>query len=63
VLAAAVGGDKKGKLSPFFYALAIPAAFINTVISGALYVAVALIWLLPDKRIERVVAAGRGDEE
>ena len=62
VLAAAVGGDKKGKLSPFFYLVAIPAAFVNTAISGALYVTVALIWLMPDKRIERVVAAGGGDE-
>jgi uncharacterized membrane protein len=60
VLAAAVGGDKKGKISPLFYALAIPAAFIHPAISGALYATVSLIWLLPDKRIERVVAAGEG---
>jgi uncharacterized membrane protein len=60
VLAAAVGRDRKGKISPIFYILAIPAAFVNTAISGALYVTVALIWLLPDKRIERVVAAGEG---
>ena len=57
VLARAVGRDVKGKLSPLFYALAIPAAFVNQWIAGALYVAVALIWLLPDRRIERVVAA------
>jgi uncharacterized membrane protein len=62
VLAVAVGGDRKGKISPVLYALAIPAAFVNTAISGAFYAAVALIWLLPDKRIERVIAAGRGDE-
>jgi uncharacterized membrane protein len=61
MLAVAVGRDKKGKISPVFYALAIPAAFVNTAISGALYATVALIWLLPDKRIERMVAAGRGD--
>ncbi|HEX7979555.1 MAG TPA: TMEM175 family protein [Gemmatimonadaceae bacterium] len=61
VLAKAVGGDKKGKISPILYGLAIPAAFVNTAISGALYAAVALIWLLPDKRIERVVAAGRSE--
>ena len=60
MLAAAVGHDRKGKISPIFYILAIPAAFVNTAISGALYVTVALIWLLPDKRIERVVAAGEG---
>ncbi len=62
VLAAAVGGDKKGKISPLVYALAIPAAFVHTAISGACYAAVALMWLLPDKRIERVVAAGRSEE-
>jgi uncharacterized membrane protein len=61
-LAIAVGRDKKGKLSPVFYTLAIPAAFIHTGISGALYATVALIWLMPDKRIERMVAAGRGAE-
>jgi uncharacterized membrane protein len=61
VLAVAVGDDKKGKLSPFFYLVAIPASFLNTAIAGALYVTVALMWLLPDKRIERVVAAGRGE--
>jgi uncharacterized membrane protein len=63
VLAAAVGGDKKGKISLALYLLAIPAAFVNTAISGALYAAVALTWLLPDKRIERVVAAGGGADE
>jgi uncharacterized membrane protein len=63
VLASAVGGDKKGKISPVLYVLAIPAAFVSTAISGALYAAVALIWLLPDKRIERVFAAGGGAAE
>ena len=58
MLATAVGGDKKGKISPVLYAVAIPAAFVSTAISGALFAAVALIWLLPDKRIERMVAAG-----
>ena len=61
VLATAVGGDKKGKISPALYVLAIPAAFIHPGISGALYATVALIWLLPDKRIERIVAAGAGE--
>jgi uncharacterized membrane protein len=59
VLARAVGRDVKGKLSPFFYALAIPAAFVRPWIAGALYIAVALMWLFPDQRIERLVAAGR----
>ena len=62
VLAAAVGDDRKGKLSPVLYALAIPAAFVHPAIAGAIYVAVALIWLLPDQRIERMIAAGRRGE-
>jgi uncharacterized membrane protein len=51
-LAAAVGRDVKGKISPLFYALAIPLAFLSQWISDALYVAVALMWLVPDRRIE-----------
>ena len=53
-LAHAVGRDKKGKISPVIYALAIPLAYVSPWISGALYVLVALIWLIPDPRIERV---------
>jgi uncharacterized membrane protein len=55
VLAEAVGSDMKGKLSPVLYLVAIPAAFVSPWISGALYVAVALMWLVPDRRIERVL--------
>ncbi len=51
-LAAAVGRDLKGKLSPVLYALAIPLAFVSQWISDALYVTVALVWLVPDPRIE-----------
>jgi uncharacterized membrane protein len=57
ILAAAVGGDKKGKLSPLFYLLAVFAAFVHPALAGALYATVALIWLIPDKRIERVLDA------
>jgi uncharacterized membrane protein len=57
VLAHAVGADRKGKISPVFYALAIPLAFVHPAISGALYASVALMWLVPDRRIERVVGA------
>jgi len=53
LLGVAVGRDLKGKLSPLFYAVAIPSAFIHPAIAGALYVTVALIWLVPDTRIER----------
>ncbi|HET9359672.1 MAG TPA: TMEM175 family protein [Vicinamibacterales bacterium] len=52
VLARAIGRDLKGKLSPVFYAAAIPLAFVNQWLSDALYVAVALMWLVPDRRIE-----------
>ncbi len=52
-LAAAVGSDKKGKISPLLYAIAIPSAFISPWISGGLYIFVALMWLVPDRRIER----------
>jgi uncharacterized membrane protein len=53
LLAVAVGRDLKGKLSPVIYLIAIPAAFVRPWIAGALYVTVALIWLVPDSRIER----------
>jgi uncharacterized membrane protein len=52
-LAAAVKGDMKGKISVLLYAAAIPLAFVAHWISEAIYVAVALIWLVPDRRIEK----------
>ena len=58
-LGAAVRGDMKGKLSAAMYAAAIPLAFVHERISDALYVAVALIWLVPDPRIEARIAAER----
>ena len=48
----AVGKDRKGKLSMLLYIVAIPLAFVNQWISDGLYVLVALMWLVPDKRIE-----------
>ena len=51
-LRAAIGKDIKGKLSPLIYLVAIPLAFVHQGISEALYVFAALIWLIPDKRIE-----------
>ena len=56
LLRTAVGSDWKGKLSPILYVIAIPAAFVHEAIAGALYVAVALIWLIPDRRIERLLS-------
>jgi uncharacterized membrane protein len=52
-LARALGRDIKGKASPMLYLLAIVFAFVNPMISGAIYVLVALMWLIPDRRIER----------
>ncbi len=56
VLAAAIGRDAKGKLSPVLYAIAIPLALVRPWLAGALYAAVALLWFAPDRRIERVIA-------
>jgi uncharacterized membrane protein len=52
LLAEAIGRDLKGKLSLLLYALAIPCAFLSSWIAGGLYVLVAVMWLLPDRRIE-----------
>ncbi len=51
-LAAAVGNDVKGKASAALYAAAIPLAFVNQWIADGVYVFVALMWLVPDRRIE-----------
>jgi uncharacterized membrane protein len=52
----AIGGDWKGKMSPVVYGLAISLAFWSQWISLGLYVLVALVWLVPDRRIERALA-------
>jgi uncharacterized membrane protein len=54
-LKAALGSDWKGKVSPVMYAAGIAASFIVPWLAQALYVAVALIWLVPDRRIERTL--------
>jgi uncharacterized membrane protein len=53
LLAQAVGKDWKGKFSSLLYLVAIPLAFASPWIAGALYVFAALLWLIPDPRIER----------
>ena len=58
-LAAAIGRDLKGKLSPVLYAVAILAAFIRPWISGCIYVVVALMWLVPDRRLARAIDESR----
>jgi uncharacterized membrane protein len=60
VLAKAVGGDFKGKISPMLYVIAIIAAFFAPWVAGAIYILVAALWLVPDRRIERALAARKG---
>ncbi len=55
LLAMAIGKDWKGKLSPVLYLAAIPLAFVNVWISTGLFIFVALLWLVPDRRIERAL--------
>jgi uncharacterized membrane protein len=57
LLAAAIGRDWKGKISPVCYLAAIPLAFVNPWIASGLYVLVALMWFVPDRRIERVLVS------
>lgn len=54
-LARALGKDRKGVASVCIYAIAIPRAFANPMISVSLYVLVAIIWFIPDRRIERTL--------
>lgn len=54
-IARALGGDVKGKLSLALYAAAIALAFVHPWIANALYVLVAVIWLVPDRRIEKIL--------
>ena len=55
-LASALGRDWKGKLSPVLYLAAIPLAFLSPWISNGIYAFAALLWLVPDRRIERALA-------
>jgi uncharacterized membrane protein len=55
ILYQAINKDKKGKISLACYISAIPLAFISPIISGILYVLVALMWIVPDKRIENQI--------
>ena len=62
-LKAAIGHDLKGKLSVVIYAIAIGVAFVNNTISLILYVLVAAIWLVPDRRIERKVHPAEAENQ
>jgi uncharacterized membrane protein len=60
VLKRAVGRDLKGKASPILYVTGIGLSFVSPVLGVALYVVVALIWLVPDRRLERTLAVTGG---
>ena len=55
LLASAIGNDWKGKVSPALYLIAVPLAFASPWMASALYVSVAIIWFIPDRRIERAL--------
>ena len=55
VLRSAVGLDWKGKLSPLSYMVAIPSALVWPWVAGAIYIGIAIVWLVPDRRIERAM--------
>ena len=55
ILAAAIGKDWKGKLSPVLCLAAIPLAFVSPLIASGLYVFLAFLWLIPDRRIQRAL--------
>jgi uncharacterized membrane protein len=61
-LKAAVGDDFKGKVSVVIYLVAIPLAFVQQWLADALYVSVALMWLIPDKRIEQRFSVEKNPE-
>jgi uncharacterized membrane protein len=56
VLATALGSDFKGKISVVIYLLAIPLAFVSSWLAFGLYILVAIMWLVPDRRIEKILA-------
>ena len=55
-LAKALGRDIKGRISPVLYVAAIGLSFVDPLIAGIIYVSVAVMWLIPDRRIERALA-------
>ncbi len=63
VLAKALGRDVKGKISVVFYAIAILGAFVYPAFACGMYVLVAVMWLVPDRRIEKALLEGREKEK
>jgi uncharacterized membrane protein len=62
-VAAAVGRDLKGKLSPLLYVTGIALSFVQAGVGFAVYTVVAISWLVPDRRLERIVAQRQGTGE
>lgn len=56
LLVRGLGKDLKGKLSAVAYAAAVPLAFLHSALALAIYVAIALVWLVPDRRFERLIS-------
>lgn len=56
LLAKAIGNDRKGNISVVLYLMAIPATFFNEWIAETIFVSVALMWLVPDRRIEKAMS-------
>ncbi len=54
---ALLGRDLKAKISPILYLAGIGLGFVQPALGGALYIAVALMWLIPDRRVEHSLAA------
>jgi hypothetical protein len=63
ILANSIGSDTKGNLSLVIYLAAIPLAFFHTWMSGVCWVIVAFLWLVPDRRIERVLQSETTDDD
>jgi uncharacterized membrane protein len=59
-LAVAIGSDRKGRLSAIAYVVGIAVAFLEPYVAAAIYVGVAIVWLVPDSRITRVIEGGDG---
>jgi uncharacterized membrane protein len=60
-LARAIGADWKGKLSPILYASAIGLSFVSPLLANCIYLSVALMWLIPDRRLARAATAREAD--
>lgn len=57
----AIGGDRKGKLSPFLYAAGIGLSFVAPIVAAIIYAVVALLWLAPDRRVHRELRSATED--